>query len=58
MVVTLDGTLTYKKHYDSTKMKVEARNNIMRKLVSTINKVGCQAKDTENYSSSIVLLNN
>ncbi len=33
--VTLDQTLTYKKHCENTKMKVEARNNIMRKLVST-----------------------
>ncbi|KAL1448639.1 hypothetical protein WDU94_001908 [Cyamophila willieti] len=33
--VTLDRTLTYKKHCQNTKMKVSARNNIIRKLTGT-----------------------
>ncbi|CAG7727135.1 unnamed protein product [Allacma fusca] len=33
--ITLDRTLTYKRHCENTKMKVEARNNLLRKLVST-----------------------
>lgn len=33
--ITLDRSLTFKKHCEDTKLKVEARNNILRKLVSS-----------------------
>ncbi|CAJ1061372.1 Hypp2004 [Xyrichtys novacula] len=35
MTVTLDRTLSYKKHLENTKAKVNARNNILRKLVNS-----------------------
>lgn len=33
--VTLDRTLTYKQHCQNTRMKVEARNNILRKITGS-----------------------
>ena len=39
--VHLDRTLCYKTHIEKTKMKVNARNNIIRKLVNP--KWGCKA---------------
>ena len=39
--VHLDRTLCYKTHIEKTKMKVNARNNIIRKLVNS--KWGCKA---------------
>ena len=52
--VTLDRTLSYKTHIQSTKMKVATRNNIVNKLSNS--RWGNKCKDNQNHSLSLMLL--